>query len=42
MMDVIINEINTWPKTVQDVIGYLQTSAVVIPLIILLWYEFVK
>ena len=37
MMDVIINEINTWPDVVQEAIGYIQTSAVIIPLIILLW-----
>ena len=37
MMDVVNNEMNSWPVLVQEAIGYLQTSAVVIPLIILLW-----
>ena len=37
MMDVIINEIHTWPDIVQDAIQYIQTSAVIVPLIILLW-----
>lgn len=36
-MDVVNNEMNTWPGTIQEAIGYLKTSAVVIPLIILLW-----
>ena len=37
MMDIVTNELNSWPKALQSAIDYLKTTAVVVPLIILLW-----
>jgi len=37
MMDIITNELESWPQALQNAIGYLKTTAVVVPLIILLW-----
>ena len=37
MMDIVTNELASWPMTIQNAIGYLRTAAVIVPLIILLW-----
>ena len=37
MMDIVTFELASWPKALQNAIGYLRTTAVVVPLIILLW-----
>lgn len=36
MVDIIFNEIRSWPRFLQSVMDYMQTATVIIPLLALL------
>jgi hypothetical protein len=37
MVEIIANDVDTWPDEIQTVLDYIQTPTIIIPVITALW-----